>query len=140
MHIGSRVSQLQVGTRVLVVLCAVTLVGLIMYPIPLCFDCEFPNPWGHVPAKGEAPVAVLVVLTPFLAGAFALRPGWIVPLFVVIAFLLTQPLGGVHWRSLRDNEGPIIIVLGVPLAMTSFGTGYLVHTIIGFAKRWRVAR
>ena len=74
----------------------------------------------------------LVLAAPFLAGLFALRRGWLVPICVVVALLLTQPLGGVEWWSLRDNEGPVILIFGFPAAFVCFGLGSILRVLEGY--------
>jgi uncharacterized protein YybS (DUF2232 family) len=119
-----------------VIISFVTLIALCIYPIPFCIDCEFPNPWGHIDAKGEVPVSVWLLTAPFLAGLLALKKGWLVPVFVVFALVLTQHLGGVAWWSLRENEGPFILILGFPVTAVCFGIGYLIRTIVVFLRRF----
>ena len=131
---GTRILLSKVGYHAAVVVSAVTLIALTIYPLPFCIDCEFPDPWGHVAVPGEVPVSVWLLTAPFLAGLFALRRGWLVPVCVVLAFLVTQPLGGVAWWSLRENEGPIIIVLRLPITAACFGIGYVVRMIVVFTK------
>ena len=108
---------------------ATTLAALCVHPVPWCFDCEFPNPWGHVYSKVDDALSAWLLIAPFLVGLFSFRRGWLVPMWMVFALLVTQPLGGVAWWSLRDNEGPIIILLGVPLCTACFGVGHLVRGI-----------
>lgn len=117
-----------------VALSLLTLVALTVYPLPFCIDCEYPNPWGHVPAKGEVPVSWWLLVAPFLAGAFRLRKGWLVPICVVLALLVTQPLGGVALWSLRENEGPFILLLGLPVTGACFSLGCLVHALVTFLR------
>jgi hypothetical protein len=111
-------------------LSVVTITALMVYPIPFCIDCEYPNPWGHVNVKGEVFVSFWLLIAPLLAGAFPIKKGWMVPIVAVLALVATQPLGGVAWWSLRDNEGPLILLLGVPLAGLTFGVGRLTRTIV----------
>jgi hypothetical protein len=106
--------------------------ALFAFPIPLCIDCEFPNPWGHVKSEGESPVAIWLLLAPFLAGALAVRKGWLVPPLVVLVFLISQPLGGVAWWSLRENEGPFILMFGLPITMACFVLGFLLRAAAEF--------
>ena len=115
-------------------LSALTLSALIIHPVPWCFDCEFPNAWGHVDGPADVVLSAWLLIAPFLAGLFGVRRGWIVPVCMVLALLVTQPIGGVEWWSLRANEGPVIIMLGVPLTAASFGLGYLVRGIGILAK------
>ena len=119
----------QYGT---VSLSVITLIALIFRPLPFCVDCGFPNPWGHVAKGGQSLVFVWLFAAPFLAGVFALRRGWLVPICVVVALLLSQPLGGVAWWSLRDNEGPVILMFGFPATFMCFGLGYVVRVLAGF--------
>jgi hypothetical protein len=110
-------------SRETIALASVTLLALFIYPIPFCIDCESPKPWNHETAAGEGPVAVWLFLAPLVAGFFRLHRGWIIPLFTVFALVITQPLGGVAMWSLVRNEGPFIVVLGVPTLMLCFGFG-----------------
>jgi hypothetical protein len=36
------------------------------------------------------------------------------------------------WWSLRDNEGPFILIFGFPAAFMCFGLGYVVRVLAGF--------
>lgn len=111
-------------------LSAVTVAALIAYPLPFCIDCEYPNPWGHVSVKWEIPVSFWLLVAPFLAGAFPIKKGWLVPIVVLCSLLATQPLGGVAWWSLPENEGPFILLLGVPLMAACFGVGRLTRVVM----------
>jgi hypothetical protein len=113
-----------------VALSAITVAALVAVPLPFCFDCEYPNPWDHVSVKAEVPVSYWLLIAPFLAGAFPMRWGWSVPVVVVLALLATQPLGGVAWWSLRGNEGPVILVLGLPLTAACFGIGRFARAVV----------
>ena len=55
------------------------------------------------------------------------RNNWLVPVSIVIAHLVTQPIGGVALWSLWSNEGPMILLLGVPTGVASLLVGYLVR-------------
>ncbi len=117
------------------VLSAITIAALITYPLPFCIACEYPNPWGHVSVKAEIPVSYWLLIAPFLAGAFPMKRGWLVPVVVVLALLATQPLGGVAWWSLQENEGPVILMLGLPLTAASFGLGRLARALVSSIRR-----
>ena len=81
----------------------VTLVALTIHPIPWCFDCEFPNPWGHVDTTNGWDMVVLawwLVIASALAGFLAIRRSCLVPIGIVLAHLATQRVGGVEWPSL----------------------------------------
>lgn len=115
-----------------------TLIALSIHPTPWCIDCEFPNPWSHISDGGDVVLTVWLLIAPFLAGLFALRRGWLVPVGMVLALLITQPLGGVAWWSLRENEGPFILILGLPTCAACFAFGQLVRSAVvliqGFIK------
>ena len=117
------------------VLSVVTVFALIVYPLPFCIDCEYPNPWGHASVQAEVPVSFWLLIAPFLAGAFPVKKGWLVPLVVVLALIATQPLGGVAWWSLRENEGPFILLLGLPVTAVCFGFGCLTRVIVTSVRR-----
>jgi hypothetical protein len=44
-----------------------------------------------------------------------------------MAHLLTQPIGGVALWSLLSIEGPMIVVLGLPVGAAGLLVGYLVR-------------
>jgi hypothetical protein len=93
---------------------------------------------GDVSVKGEIPVTAWVLIAPFLAGAFPMKRGWLVPIIVLGTLLATQPLGGVAWWSLKDNEGPFILMLGVPYMAACFGVGRLMAVMVSAVRReWR---
>jgi hypothetical protein len=117
------------------VLSVVTVFALTLYPLPFCIDCEYPNPWGHVSVLAEVPVSFWLLIAPFLAGAFPVKKGWLVPLVVVLALIATQPIGGVAWWSLRENEGPFILLLGLPVTAVCFGFGSLSRVVLISARR-----
>lgn len=104
-----------------------TLIALCIHPLPFCIACEFPDPWGHKSNAFDVPLLIWLLIAPFLAGVFALRKGWLVPICVVVALVATQPIGGVDWWSLRENEGPFILNFGLPTTALCFVVGYLVH-------------
>jgi len=116
-------------------LSVVTACALIICPLPFCIDCEYPNPWGHVSVNAEVPVSFWLLVAPFLAGAFPVKKGWLVPLIVVLSLIATQPLGGVAWWSLRENEGPFILLLGLPVTTVCFGIGWRTRVIVTSVRR-----
>jgi uncharacterized membrane protein len=103
--------------------------ALAMHPTPWCVDCEYRNPWGHVSDRIDDVLAAWSLIAPFIAGLLSFRKGWLVPIFVVIATLITQPLGGVAWWSLRENEGPMIMIIGLPVCTFCFGLGRIIHLL-----------
>jgi hypothetical protein len=131
---GARVLLSKLGDHGALVICVLTLIALSIFPLPFCVACEFPNPWGHVAVWPEVPVSIWLVTAPSLAGLFALRRGWLVPIWVVFALLATQPLGGVELVSLRENEGPVIIGLGLPVTAACLGVGYVIRVVVVFTK------
>ena len=113
-----------------------TVVAFSVHPVPWCFDCEFPDPWGHIYSRIDDVLSLWSLAAPFIAGLFGFRKGWLVPIIVVFATMMAQPLGGVAWWSFTENEGPTIILLGVPACASSFGAGWLVR----FAARRLAAK
>ncbi len=111
-------------------LSVITLAALIAYPLPFCIDCEYPNPWRHVSVNGRIPVSLWLLFAPFLAGALRVKRGWLVPVVAILALAATQPLGGVAWWSLRENEGPFILLLGLPITAACWGIGRLTRAIV----------
>ena len=99
-----------------VLIVILTLIILIFNPIPACFDCEFPNAWGHddaIVARDANALTVWFLGTSCLAGLLRWKRSWLVPVGITIADIATQHLGGVAWWSLRDNEGPVLLILGL---------------------------
>lgn len=117
-----------------ITLLVLTLIALSIHPIPFCIDCGISSPWGHASAKGDDLLTCWLLISPFLAGLFALRVGWLVPLATVFSLLLSQPIGGVAWWSLRENEGPVILLVGLPATLICFGIGYLARSLIARVK------
>src|SRR5215471_16358906 len=108
------------------VLSIATMVALSLYPTPWCFDCEFPDPWGHHDGAIDAVLTVWLLAAPFVAGLFALRRGWRVQLCAMAALLIAQPLGGVSWDSFVNNEGPVHLAIRLTrvLGRPCHGFGY----------------
>ena len=76
----------------------VTLIALAIFPIPFCVDCEGPNPWGQkhpIPSYAFAILAVWMVAASITAGYSSAKRYWLAPASIVLAQLITQPLGGV---------------------------------------------
>jgi hypothetical protein len=93
----------------------VTLVVLAIHPLPECFDCQFPRPWGRDDVAYHHSVILLdvwFVLASITAGFCSVRKYWLVPSLIVLADVITQPLGGVQLWSLWNNEGPVILLVG----------------------------
>jgi hypothetical protein len=112
-----------------------TLIALSVHPTPWCFDCEFSNPWGHVNNRLDDILGAWLLIAPFIAGLFAFKKGWLVPASMVVATLVTQPLAGVPGWSLRENEGPIIVILGLPACAVCLLLGYCVRGTYFLARR-----
>jgi hypothetical protein len=127
--IAKRPSRSDLVRNGTVILCVMTLLLAVIYPVPFCIGCEFAKPWGHVPVWQEDIVLIWLLAAPFLAGLFVLKKGGLVPLIAVFALVIVQPLAGVAWWSLLANEGPFIILLGSPIAAACYGGGRLVRLI-----------
>src|SRR5215831_6599223 len=108
----------------------VTLVLLAIHPIPECIDCEFPHPWGRddVAYRHAADILnVWFVVATITAGFFSVRKYWLVPFLITLAHVITQPLGGVSLWSLRSNEGPTIVLLGLVAGALGLWVGAIVR-------------
>jgi hypothetical protein len=97
-----------------IIIVIATFIALAFFPKPLCFDCEFPNPYGlsdavllHRALFFDIWSLSIIFISVFLK----IERPWLIPLGIMLADLMTQHLGGVPWWSLRQNEGPIIILV-----------------------------
>lgn len=107
-----------------------TVLALAIHPIPECAVCEFPHAWGRNDAaytRDSRLIAAWLILTSMLAGFWDIKRNWPVPAAILVAHLLTQPIGGVPWWSLWKNEGPMILLLGIPTGAASLMVGYLIR-------------
>jgi hypothetical protein len=103
-------------------------IGLALFPIPWCVDCEFPNPYGidaAVLAHRASIFEIWSISAIFLSAFLKFKKFWLIPLGIMIADLMTQHLGGVTWQSLRDNEGPFIILIDLVAGFVLLGLGIL---------------
>lgn len=120
------------------VLILITLIGNVLAPTGWCFDCEFDprpgqNQWGHHLNGWEGCADLLTNAAPFIAGLLGLR-GLIVPFAATAIVLFTQPLAGVAWWSLKNNEGPIILIFLLPMFCFFFVAGLVIRFC------WRLVR
>ena len=117
-------------THPTVVVFLVTFMVLAIHPLPECVECEHSNPWGRDDAafaRGVAIITAWLILASFVAGFSCLRRYWPVPVSIVVADLITQPLGGVPLWSLWSNEGPLIVMFGLAAGATSLLAGHLIR-------------
>jgi len=63
------------------------------------------------------------------------KNGWLVPVCMALVTLITQPLAGVDWLSVRENEGPIIVIIVLPACAVCFFLGYCVRVAALSARR-----
>jgi hypothetical protein len=106
---------------------AITVVALAIHPIPECFDCEGPNPWGRDDLVYATSVKLLdawLIGGSAVAGFLSIRRNWLVPMAITFADLLTQPIGGVPLWSLTRNEGPLIVIAGMMVGTVSLFIGW----------------
>jgi len=111
----------------------VTVAVLAIDPIPECFECESPNPWGRDDFAYHRAVVILdcwFVLASITAGFYSIRKYWPVPLLIVAADLVTQPLGGVVLWSLWHNEGPVILLIGGVMGTLCLSAGVLFRHLV----------
>jgi hypothetical protein len=106
------------------------LVALAIHPTPWCLGCEFSNSWGRVSNRLDDILGGWLLIAPLIAGLFVFKKGWLVPVFMVIATLFTQPLADVAGWSLLNNEGPIIVILGLPACAVCLFPGYCIRATV----------
>jgi hypothetical protein len=130
------------GRHLVLVLIAISLCALIMFPLADCFDCDYPHPWG----RNDAAYAIRsIVFDYWLAGASVLaafsrhRFGWIVPIAITLIACATEPLGGVAFWSLLNNEGPAMLLFGGSLGLASFCIGLMVRVLMDRLRKHRLS-
>ena len=109
-------------------LIGLTAIALVLFPIADCIDCDVLRPWGRNDAAFAIRSEIFDIWllgASFLVGLFRLRHGWVLPLAFVAINCLTEPLGGVAWWSLIQNEGPLILLIGGLAGLLSFAIGRL---------------
>ena len=110
-----------------------TLAVLAIHPIPECIACEYARPWGRndaAYAHASVILNVWLVVASLTAGFCSLRKYWLVPIAIVVAHLITQPIGGVALWSLWSNEGPMIVLFGSAVGLSSLLTGAVIRLAI----------
>jgi hypothetical protein len=115
----------------------ISFIVLLIRPIPECIDCEGPNPWGRNDAfyyRASAILSVWFVIASITAGFYSARKYWMVPLLIIIAHLVTQPLGGVPMWSLLNNEGPAIAIMGIMAGGCCLLIGAFIRCVIGYLR------
>lgn len=114
---------------------AITLSVLSVYPIPECVACEFARPWGRNDVAYEHASVVYdvwLVSASMISGIISLRKYWLIPFLIVLADMITQPIGGVALWSLFSNEGPMIIGLGGAVGGCSLIMGSVIRLIYNY--------
>jgi hypothetical protein len=122
-----------------IIVVVATLLVLAIHPIAECVKCEFPNPWGRDDAAYLRDVRVFdawLVVASFLAGLLGLRRSWLVPIGITMADIATQPIGGVSFFSLVNNEGPMMLLVGLTFGIPALSAGLLFRMI----SRWLQGR
>jgi hypothetical protein len=126
-----------------IIIVSATAIALVLFPDPWCFDCEGSG-WGVVSAAtGNLRADVLTywfLSISILAGLLKIHRPWLVPLGIVLAELLTQHLGGVAWWSLRDNEGPMILIIGLSCGFGALAVGFCCRLAFDLIGRRNPAR
>lgn len=120
----------KVRSRGSVTISLATLGALAIHPTPWCVDCEFSNPSDRL----DDILGAWSLAASFVAGLFAFNKGWLVPVCVVLATLIALPLGGVAWWSLLNNEGPAIVILGLPACAACLLLGYCIRATVLLAR------
>jgi hypothetical protein len=113
---------------------------LVRFPLADCFDCEGPGAWGrndHVYAERSLAFEIIFVLSSFVAGLFQIRLGWLVPIALSIADVLTMRLAGAEWWSIRNNEGPIAFIFDLLIGAVFLASGLGINLLTNRLKSKR---
>jgi hypothetical protein len=119
--------------NLVLVLVAISFCALILFPLADCFDCDGPHPWGR---NDAAYLTRSMVFDYWLAGASLLagftrrRFGWLVPVAITLIACVTEPLAGVAFWSLLNNEGPVMLIYGGSLGLASFCVGLIARILM----------
>ncbi len=122
-------SNLQTSLRnnaALIIIAAAT-ISLVLFPVPMCFKCEFPNPYGQTTAIANRNFLIFAAWLlggSFLAAAFGIKRAWLIPIGLTLADLATQHLGGVSWQDLKENEWPIILLVDLTAGFIALTIGW----------------
>jgi hypothetical protein len=126
-----------------IIIVIATFIALAFFPIPSCFDCEFPNPYGLSDAILTRRVLFfdiwfisVICFSVFLR----IKRPWFIPLGMMLADLMTQHLGGVPWWSLRENEGPIIILVGLIAGFALLSLAFLCRISFEWLRESKTSR
>lgn len=103
---------------------SITLLILIICPIPLCVGCE-PDPFENVNSGIVEPLFFATLIASFLAGTFAIRNAWLVPLGTVFSLPLSHFLRGMS--SVED--GLLVAIYSVPIFAICFSIGHVIHIV-----------
>jgi len=106
------------------VLFALTLTAVLIHPTPWCIGCETVTPFGHAYSRVDDVLQLWLLAVPLLAGCLRLNKGWLAPVLIVAVQLIAQLVGGEPWSDFQGNEGPFILLFGLPICSVSFLVGY----------------
>jgi hypothetical protein len=126
-----------------IVIVIATFIALVFFPIPSCFDCEFPNPYGidaAVFAHRQLLFEIWSISAIFISVLLRIKRPWLIPPGIMLADLITQHLGGVPWWSLRENEGPIIILVELIAGFILLGLAFLCRMCFEWLRESKTTR
>jgi hypothetical protein len=126
-----------------IVIVIATFIALAFFPIPSCFDCEFPNPYGlndAILAHRGLLFEIWSICAIFFSVFLRAKMPWLIPPGIMLANLMTQHLGGVPWWSLRENEGPIIILVDLISGFILLGIAVVFRTCFEWLRDSRTSQ
>ena len=88
----------------------------------------------HIGAERGLAFYIIFVLSSFLAGLFQIRLGWMVPIALTIADILTMHLAGVAWWSIRNNEGPVFLIFDLLIGTIVMTVGLGINMLVNRRK------
>jgi len=125
-----------------IIIVIATFIALAFFPIPSCFDCEGPSY-----RLNDATLAhrilffrIWSISTIFFSVFLRIKRPWLIPLGIMLADLMTQHLGGVPWWSLRENEGPIIILVELIAGFALLSLAFLCRMSFEWLRESRASR
>lgn len=105
----------------------------VAFPAPECVKCEFGSPWGRDEDTFALNVLIyecwlfLATMGSVLLARFSVL---IVSIPIIDGHLVSQWLTGVAAWSLLDNEGPIILIIDLFIAIAALCIGILIRSFL----------
>jgi hypothetical protein len=109
-----------------------------IFPATMCFDCEPDYTYGRSKEINDLSWAIFeawILIAPFTAALFRLNYASLIPIALALANIATQHLGGAPWWTIRNNEGPVVLLIAIPIGFLSLALGYLCNIAYTLFRR-----